>query len=223
MAREKSASGMIEGVCGNLPSKCELAARKEVQRVPASDPRCTNSECAIPIRPMKKGGGDIPIPAIIAAAVAGVLVLGGGGYFAYTSFFTGPAREKPAVCNAAALASAKAGDAAAALKVAASCSDQGKLDDAIRIYSDLKEKGSGDAALRLGQLYDPLDQIQQGPSHLPPSILNAVEFYRQACALKAPQAGSKLAALKEPASKEAQASGSQLLVNLVESWPECQP
>lgn len=207
---------MIEGVCKNLPTRCTLSKTKEVQRAPDSEPVCT--ECGMKLeRKRTGGGGGLPLP-LIGAAVGGLAVLGVGGFFGYNAIV-----NRPPTCDAQSVAAAKAGDAAAALGLADTCRGQGRLDTAVLILSELKEKGSGPAALRLGQMYDPLDPSQKQPVHLPPSIINAVEFYRQACTLKAPEAAQRLAALKEPATREAEATGSQMIGDLVQNWPECQP
>jgi len=110
-----------------------------------------------------------------------------------------------------------------AIARAKACQDVGRLNDTLSIYSDLKERGSGSAALAMGQLYDPLDPSRQQAKDLPSSIVNAVELYRQACALNEPAAAAKLARLKGEAQKQAEASNDRILLDLVDKWPECNP
>ncbi|SEH25662.1 hypothetical protein [Magnetospirillum fulvum] len=204
---------MIEGICANLPSKCSKAKSREIQRVPDNAAVC--AECGFALKRTAHKG---PFPGrLVLIAVGAVLALGAIGVGLY-HIFKPP--QFPA-CDASGVAAVRNAPPETALALALACRDQGQLDHAVLVLSDLKEKGSGKAALLLGGLYDPLDAGQQTPKHLSPSILNAVEFYQQACTLKEPEAAARLAALRESAIKEAESGGDKLLRDLVDAWPEC--
>lgn len=221
MAREQESSGIIEGICGAIPKKCSLAKNGTLQRVPRSEPKC--AECQREITEAKRTRNPpLPWPAILGA-VAGVILLGAGGFFAYPTIIGFFDSIRAGTCDEKSVDAARSGAPEAALTIAQTCREKGRLDETIRILSGLKEKGSGAASLHLGEMYDPLDPAQKQPKHLTPSIITAVEFYRQACALKVPEAGAKLAALKEPAAQEAAQTKNPLMIGLVDKWPVCGP
>jgi hypothetical protein len=164
---------------------------------------------------------DLP-PAARIAAVAGVgLVI-----IVVLSWITDRGSDqvpvvRPADCSPAAVAAFTPGKAAEGLGLAKACQALGKLDDTVSLLSRLKESGSGEAALLLGELFDPLDPSQKTPTHLTPSVVTAVELYRQACAMHASGAGERLAALKQEAEQEENTTNDRILLDLIGAWPEC--
>ncbi|SDD11487.1 hypothetical protein [Belnapia rosea] len=207
MATTTRDGAMLAAVCRNNPSRCKLAASKEVQRHPRADWHC--SECNFgPIVPAARAAWRLPVLAgvgVLALALAGAAVVG----------LRAPS---PAACADRAGASALPPDTA--LAMAEDCLASGRKNEAVSLLVDLRRRGNAAAIYAMGRLYDPHDLAPGRPRQLEPSLINAVEFYRQACGLNHPQAASALEGLR-PAVKAEAERGERVATDLLENWPRC--
>jgi hypothetical protein len=210
MGISSSKTGMLEAVCGSPPHRCSLAREAKPQRLPATAWKC--AECSGGPRPERKSAGP-PWP-LIGAGAGGVAALALLGWL----IFGWPAKLGALACEDR--GTARATTAAARLDVARACLVGGKKDDAVTLLADLRRDGSAEAVFMLGQLHDPNDLAPGRPRQLNPGLANAVEFYRQACALRHEGARTALAALRPHAEAAAQ-RGDRVALDLTLSWPPC--
>ncbi len=148
--------------------------------------------------------------AMLAALGAALLV-----YPLWRAFLDGP---RPPVCAGSAEAAAATPEVAFAM--AEDCLAKGRKNDAVALLIDLRRRGHVPAIHTLGQLYDPRDGAPGRPRQLAPSLVNALDHYRQACELGHPEAASALEGLRPAAQAEAD-SGGQIATGLLERWPRC--
>ena len=210
---------MKEGICrNNRPGRtCEKALKKEVQRVPDPPFLCSNSECGSRLFPVSKRS-SMPWP-LIAIGVAGLAVLTGVGYLAYSALknpdspIPDPAPAPVPITDPAPIASPSAcphgnldtflmnkPSADQLLTAGKSCRDAATAVNnaelvalAARLCRAAGDAGKAEGALCLGELYDP-KEIKPGRLGQMPAadFVLAFDNYRRAVDLGSNEAQTRL-------------------------------
>lgn len=193
------------GICINKKPLAEGKACTKMQsgevQTPVGDFVC--AECSA--RLFAKKSGMPPIAMQAAAGVAALAVMGGGGWFAYDAFFSGPSKVcvSPAPGGNEERIRAFAGDAAAALVAAGECRTIGNAADAAALLRNFAERDAN-AALVLGQIHDPSEVSPGRVGQLAPgNAAIAAENYLRAKRAGHPEATANIARLEAWAERAA--------------------
>lgn len=220
---------MKEGICTNRPERCEKAKAQEVQRAPES--RFVCSECGFRLRLMGSGSNGKSVPwRLIAAGAAGLAVLGGGGYFAYSALQNhSGAGPSTSACPRENLDDFLTRNPSPDQLLAAgkSCRDSATLANnaelvalVARLCRTAGDAGKAEGALCLGELYDPKEAKSGRLGQMPAAdFALAFDNYRRAAELGSTEARTKLAELRPLVEAKAR-DGNLEAARLIEKWPQ---
>lgn len=213
----------MEGTCTSLPQYCEKAKSKEVQRAPAVNFICQNTECGKPLKPIPKISSG-PSPLILGLAGVGLLLVAGALWASY-SYGPGGTSCPADTLDAFLAASPKAEELVAAGKACQASiegpSDHKLLAAVASLCRSAADAGDGNGALCLGELYDPVDSKPGRLGQMPSADLSAsFDNYCRALKLGSSDAKARLDALKGKVSALSE-SGDATATELLDRWSRC--
>lgn len=213
-----------DGICKNEQGKCPEWLKKTVQRVP--DPPYQCSHCHLRLSPPDLDG--LPWK-WIAAGVAGLVVLGGGGYFAYSLLKNygsdGPTLACPRENLDDFLARKPTPDqlltAGKSCRDSATAANNAELVALVaRLCRTAGDTGKAEGALCLGELYDPKEAKPGRLGQMPAAdFALAFDNYRRALELGSTEARTKLTELRPFVETKAREGDSEA-ARLIEKWPQ---
>lgn len=222
---------MKEGICTNRPERCEKAKTQEVQRAPESRFVCSEPGCGFRLRSIGPSGSGKSVPwRLISAGVAGVVVLLGGGYFAYSLLKNaGGPTLPPSACPRENLDDflARKPTPDQLLTAGKSCRDSATAANnaelvalVARLCRTAGDTGKAEGALCLGELYDPKEAKPGRLGQMPAAdFALAFDNYRRALELGSTEARTKLTELRPFVEAKAR-DGDSEAARLIEKWPQ---
>lgn len=220
---------MKDGICTNRPERCEKAKSQEVQR--ALESRFVCSECSFRLRSIGPGSSGKSVPwRLIAAGLAGLVVLGGGGYFVYSLIRNhGGAGPTPSACPRENLDDflTRKPSPDQLLAAGKSCRDSATVANnaelvalVARLCRTAGDAGKAEGALCLGELYDPKEAKAGRLGQMPAAdFALAFDNYRHALDLGSTEARTKLTELRPFVEAKAR-DGDSEATRLIEKWPQ---